>query len=92
MAILEKGAVIGEFSFLTGEKRGCTVRALRSATVLEVRKSHMEALIEDNPQLLEDFTTMMEERSRETEQHIEDFGKQQGRLRGRIRKFWKRKG
>jgi len=62
LANLEPGAVVGEFSFLTGEKRTAAVRAIDFALVIEVSAANLKPLIKKRPGLLNDLSRIMEER------------------------------
>ena len=60
LATLSKGAIVGEFAFLTGEKRSATVRAIDYALVIEVSVNHLKPLAEQRPALLGELSLVME--------------------------------
>lgn len=62
LALLQPPAVIGEWAFLSGEKRAATVRALDEATVLEVSAALLRPLVEQRPALLEKLYALLEDR------------------------------
>ena len=92
VASLQKGAVFGEISFLTGAERSSTVRALEKATVIELHSNHLRPIIQSRPQLLEAFTTLMQTRLQEIEEHHHDYDEQKRprlqRFAQRLRAYW----
>jgi hypothetical protein len=60
--VLGPGAVVGEFSFLTGEPRSATVRATDGALVVELAAADLQPLICSRPSLLEDLTDVLARR------------------------------
>lgn len=59
-----RGAVFGEMSLLTGERRTATVRAVDTALVFEIGKQQYEPLLQRHPEWLNDLAEMMEDRLR----------------------------
>ena len=51
VATLEQGSVFGEMCLLTGEPRSADVSAVEEVEVLEIRKSALQQLLNDNSQL-----------------------------------------
>ena len=64
LALLTPPAVVGELSFLLGEARSATVRALDEAVVLEVGAGLLRPLVEERPAILEKLQQLLEERRR----------------------------
>jgi hypothetical protein len=62
LAVLQPPAVIGEWAFLSGERRAATVRALDEATVLEVSAGLLRPLIEERPSILDKLHELIAER------------------------------
>lgn len=67
VAELEPGAVVGEVAFLTGQPRTATVRALETATVIEIAARHLEPIVRERPGILDELTALMTAR-----QHVGD--------------------
>lgn len=90
VAFLDRLAVFGEISFLTGAERSSTVRAVRHAVVLEVHKTHLQPILQGRPQLLEELASLMEERLAQNDnaQNKQNAPQQQASLRERIRNFF----
>jgi len=65
LAHLGEGDVVGEMSLMTGARRSATVTAVGPVTVLEVTKAAIEPILNDEPQLVERFATMLERRRAE---------------------------
>lgn len=65
LASLSKGAIVGEFAFLTGEERSATVRAIDYALVIEVSVNHLKPLAEQRPALLGELSLVMEKQKSE---------------------------
>jgi hypothetical protein len=63
LANLERGAIVGEMAFLTGQPRTATVRAVEGATVLEVSASALEPLARERPAIVEELTRVMQKRT-----------------------------
>jgi CRP-like cAMP-binding protein len=68
IALLGPPAVVGELSFLTGEKRSATVRAVDGATVLEVAASCLRPLVEQRPALLDRLHALLTARRQQNEE------------------------
>lgn len=79
VATLQKGAVFGEVSFLTGAKRSSTVRALEQALVIELHSDHLKPIVQGRPHLLEAFTALMETRLRDSEEQSQEYAEGKGR-------------
>ncbi|MBW3668011.1 MAG: cyclic nucleotide-binding domain-containing protein [Actinobacteria bacterium] len=58
------GAVVGEMSLLTGERRSATVRAVEAALVLEIGYRQYEPLLQAHPEWLDELAVIMEDRLR----------------------------
>ncbi len=67
LADLEPGSVVGEIAFLTGQPRTATVRAVDTATVIEIAARHLEPLVRARPVIVEDLTALMVRRQARTE-------------------------
>ena len=59
LAKLEKGAVVGEMSLLTGTPRSATVTAVREGEVLEVDKAALANVLWMSPGLVDRFVDML---------------------------------
>jgi CRP-like cAMP-binding protein len=57
-----RGAVIGEMSLLTGERRSATVRAIDTALILQIGPNHYEPILRAHPEWLDALAEMMEGR------------------------------
>lgn len=68
IAQLGRGAVVGEMSFLTGQARTASVRAIESAIVIEISASLFRPVVRDRPAILEELTDLMSKRT-ESERH-----------------------
>jgi len=62
IAQLGRGAVVGEMSFLTGEARTATVRAVETAIVMEISASLFRPVVRDRPAILEELIDLMSKR------------------------------
>jgi CRP-like cAMP-binding protein len=78
LAILQPGAIVGELAFLTGEPRSATVRAVESATVIEIAARHLEPLVQARPAIIEELTGLMTKRR--------DFSEAQGARTGLLKR------
>jgi len=56
------GAVIGEMSLLTGERRNATVRAIDTALILQIGSQQYEPILRAHPEWLDDLAVMMQDR------------------------------
>ncbi|HVF74975.1 MAG TPA: cyclic nucleotide-binding domain-containing protein [Acidimicrobiales bacterium] len=83
-----RGAVVGEMSLLTGERRSATVRAVGGALVLEIGFRQYQPLLQAHPEWLDELATIMEERlqRREVRLAAHDAARTGGPLRERIRR------
>jgi small-conductance mechanosensitive channel/CRP-like cAMP-binding protein len=59
---LKEGGFFGEMGLFTGEPRTATVVADEEAEVLEIKHHCLKPLLEDNPELVESFGKIIEER------------------------------
>jgi CRP-like cAMP-binding protein len=62
IAQLGRGAVVGEMSFLTGQARSASVRAVESAIVIEISASLFRPVVRDRPAILDELTDLMSKR------------------------------
>jgi CRP-like cAMP-binding protein len=60
---MEKGAVVGEMSLLTGEPYSATVRALDGAVVYEFGAPQHDPILRDHPGVVSSLRTIMDERT-----------------------------
>jgi CRP-like cAMP-binding protein len=60
---LAAGECFGEFSFLTGQPRTATVKALEPSELLELSASDMKNVVESHPRLRDVLNTMYRERA-----------------------------
>jgi CRP-like cAMP-binding protein len=90
VATMGRGAVIGEMSLLTGERRCATVRAVDGAVVYEIGRTQYEPLLRDRPGLVDDLARLMEERLRERQVRLDayDVEAQRKAIGARIRGFF----
>lgn len=65
VATLGAGAVIGEMSLLTGERRSATVTATSPVRAFEVTRSAMAQLFERSPRLVDRFAAILDRRQAE---------------------------
>jgi hypothetical protein len=70
LALLQPPSVIGEWAFLSGEKRAATVRAVDEATVLEVGAGLLRPLIDERPAILDKLRALLEERHKRDQQPV----------------------
>ncbi len=93
IASLQKAAVFGEISFLTGAKRSSTVRALEKALVIELHSDHLRPIVQSRPQILEAFTVLMERRLQDLEDQSQEYDDHQkgrsllGGIKNRLRAY-----
>lgn len=59
---LNEGDFFGEMGLFTGEPRTATVKALEETEVLEIKDYCLKPILEDNPELVESFSQIIEER------------------------------
>jgi small-conductance mechanosensitive channel/CRP-like cAMP-binding protein len=65
VAVLEQGNFFGEMALLTGEPRNADVSALDEVEILEIRKSVLQQLLDENSQLAEALSHKLAERQAE---------------------------
>ena len=65
---LGKGAIFGEMSLLTGEKRKATVAAAQETRLVEISKEDIMPLIKEDPRILDRLSTIL---ARREESNIE---------------------
>jgi len=74
------GAVIGEMSLLTGERRNATVRASTTALVLQIGRLQYEPILRAHPEWLDALAEMMSKRLSDRQARL---ARQETRLRRR---------
>jgi len=67
VAILQSGDYFGEMSLLTGEKRSATVLATVDCEVLEIAKSNLAQILQENSALLKSLSEMLAQRRLDNE-------------------------
>jgi hypothetical protein len=90
VAILDRGAVFGEQSLLTGERRSATVRSLGDALVYEVAKDAFRTVLERSPALIDQIAGLVERRREENRRSGApcDARQEAGSLGRRIRDYF----
>ena len=73
VAVLGRGEVVGEMSFLTGEPRAATVRAVGGALVYEIGRPQYAPLLRTHREWVEELGVIMEERLREREADLDAY-------------------
>ncbi|HEY0429734.1 MAG TPA: mechanosensitive ion channel family protein [Pyrinomonadaceae bacterium] len=68
---LKEGGFFGEMGLFTGEPRTATVVADEEAEVLEIKHYCLKPILEDNPELVESFGKIIEERRNALEELLE---------------------
>jgi hypothetical protein len=63
LGVVSSGSCFGEFSFLTGEPRTATVRALEPSELLELSAASMRSAVEKHPRLREVLFDLYRERA-----------------------------
>jgi CRP-like cAMP-binding protein len=90
VAILESGAMFGEFALLTGAERTATVRALEEVVLYEISKEAIQPIIEARPQLVVELSLLMAARQTDlrdlSERKLQE-AEAARTLAGRIRRF-----
>lgn len=83
-----RGAVVGEMSLLTGQRRSATVRAVDAALVLELGYRQYQPLVQAHPEWLDELAAIMEDRLRRREVRLAEHDSALGgpALRERIRR------
>jgi CRP-like cAMP-binding protein len=86
---MSKGAVVGEFTLLTGEPRAATVRAVGSVSVYEIGRHQYAPLIRARPALLDELALIVEQRlqDRAARLKLHDGSRDRGAVRDRIRRL-----
>lgn len=74
LAELQPGAVVGEVAFLTGAPRTATVRAVETATVIEIAASHLAPIVRERPVILEELSALMTRRRELAEEALTPAG------------------
>jgi CRP-like cAMP-binding protein len=67
VAGLQAGEYFGEMSLLTGEKRSATVVATSDCEVLEIAKSNLAQVLQENSELLKNLSEMLAQRRLDNE-------------------------
>lgn len=49
LAVLDKGAMVGEFSMISGQQRSATVIALEDSEILTLKREPLDAFLEKSP-------------------------------------------
>ncbi len=75
LANLGAGKCFGEMSLLTGEPRSATVTAIEETQVVVVTKKGIQHILENNPNLIEPLTKMLEDRRAEQAKSKESSAK-----------------
>jgi small-conductance mechanosensitive channel len=94
VALLQSGDYFGEMSLLTGEKRSATVVATGDCEVLEIAKSNLAQILQENSVLLKNLSEMLAQRRLDnegllasaTERHAM-VGKKEEYVRGFLQKL-----
>jgi len=71
---LGENAFFGEMSLLTGEPRTATVIAEEETEVLQIRKEGLKPLLENNPELVQAISVLIEERKKVLDAQAEPEG------------------
>lgn len=66
--ISDEGAVFGEMSFLLGERRTATVKAINDIEVIRIPKEELSTFISDFPEVVREFAKYLARRLDETSQ------------------------
>lgn len=89
---LKENDYFGEMSLLTGEPRTATVTAIEETEVLQIRKSAMEPIFENNPELVKPIYDLIEDRRRLLNPATTEIGSapsaERGKVISTIRKFF----
>jgi small-conductance mechanosensitive channel/CRP-like cAMP-binding protein len=67
VAALQAGEYFGEMSLLTGEKRSATIIATTDCHVLEIAKSQMAPILQENTELVKSLSEMLAQRRLDNE-------------------------
>jgi CRP-like cAMP-binding protein len=77
IATLKAAEAFGEMCLLTGEARTATVRALSDSIVWEIRRSQIQPILKENPQLADRMSEMLAQRKVATESILSTQAPQQ---------------
>ena len=69
---LKEGGFFGEMGLFTGEPRTATVVANEETEVVEIKHHCLKPILEDNPELVEAFGKIIEERRAALEQILDE--------------------
>ena len=69
---LREGAIVGEMSLLTGEKRSATVRALTEVELIVINKNAFGQILIKNPKIAEHLSSMLARRKEEIQTKTTD--------------------
>ena len=72
---LTPGEYFGEMSLLTGEARTATVTAITDSVAYEIKKEHLQEIIESRPEIAEDIINTVAIRTSSNLQLIEEAEK-----------------
>jgi cyclic nucleotide-binding protein len=81
-----KGAVVGEMSLLTGERRSATVRAIEGAVVYEIGARQYGPCLRRHPELVAELAAIMRARLDERRETLLTYDAEGDDLIGRIRR------
>src|SRR5918999_5755860 len=81
-----KGAVVGEMSLLTGERRNATVRAIEGAVVYEIGARQYGPCLRRHPELVAELAAIMRARLDERRETLLTYDAEGDDLIGRIRR------
>lgn len=68
--ISEKGSIFGEMSFLLGESRTATVKALTDLKVIKIPREEISAFLSEFPDVVKEFARYLAKRLNETSQIV----------------------
>ncbi|HKS39775.1 MAG TPA: mechanosensitive ion channel family protein [Blastocatellia bacterium] len=93
LAVLEPGNFFGEMALLTGEPRNADVNALDEVEILEIRKSVLQELLNENSQLVEALSRKLAERQAELIERSRAMPEEEKRIHSetllhRVRRFF----
>jgi len=61
------GAIVGERALLTGEPRGATVSSITETDIFEIKKSDIDPLLKENPEIIKKISEIIAKRDAENE-------------------------
>jgi CRP-like cAMP-binding protein len=85
--VMEKGAVVGEMSLLTGAPYSATVRAVDGAVVYEFGAPQHDPILHDHPGVVSSLQAIMDERTRDRSERETSAQRHDRRSRLRSRLF-----